>query len=98
MTQEEMNDKNKEVIERFEDRFPNKIAEVIDDFGSDTKQQVRNFIEEQLALKDKEKEEALSKQREEIADRINDESLGIFDGVNRCWLFKEQVLSIIRKQ
>lgn len=44
--------------ERFDERFPHKIAEVVDDFGSSVKQDFRAFIQSEieLAVKKRDKE------------------------------------------
>lgn len=38
----------KEIVEEFGQKFPNKIAEVIDDFGSSTKADIKDFIQSAL--------------------------------------------------
>lgn len=55
-----------EISKEFDEKFPYKIAGVIDDFGSTTKNELRDFITEEIKLafqagKDSMREEILNK-------------------------------------
>ena len=52
-----------EAIRRFREKFPHKIAEVIDDFGSTVKSDIEAFFIS-------EREEAYGRGKEDEADRI----------------------------
>lgn len=58
--------------ERFDERFPHKIAEVVDDFGSSVKQDFRAFIQSEINL-------AVEKREKEIVEMIDRVYLEIFD-------------------
>ena len=56
---------NKEQWEiEFDKKFPNKLGEVIDDFGSTVKSDIENFIKEKLEQQKKEWEEKIEKEYE----------------------------------
>ena len=58
---------SKEWAERFDEKFPHKIAEVVDDFGSTTKSNIRAFIEAERAAAYAEGFEAGRRLGEDIA-------------------------------
>jgi len=73
---------NKEQWEiEFDKEFPNKLGEVVDDFGSTVKSDIENFIKEKLEQQDvewfrivskneKENIEKLEQQKKEYEERI----------------------------
>jgi hypothetical protein len=63
----------KDIIKEFSQRFPNKLGEVIDDFGSTVKKDIENFI---LSAVSQAKEEGRKQGVEEVIEKIKDYNRG----------------------
>ena len=85
-------------LERFREKFPHKIAEVVDDFGSTVKTDIQDFITSELSLKEQETIEKVrewaigntvlpKEELEQLGEEWTEEDKGINTGMKELLAF-----------
>jgi len=82
---------NKDWKKQFNNKFPNKLAEVIDDFGSTVKTDLESFIESLLKSKQEEIEKAMPEKKVSLI------VMG-FNGVTKKGVISEDGYEILCKE
>ena len=72
--------------DKFDEKFPNKLAEVIDDFESTIKSDLKDFIQS-----------LLDRQKQNIITLIETEETGVLARESGAFMFKQALLSKLKQ-